>query len=70
MIYPELYFKITKKAWRERIQFTQNIKKMRKNRLNYLISQPRTKNNNLLTSKIGKQMIKTIKKVKNNKFKN
>ena len=70
MIYPELQFKITKTAWRERIQFTQNIKKMRKNRLNYLISQPRTKNNNLLTSKIGKQMIKTIKKVKNNKFKN
>ena len=53
MIYPELQFKITKTAWRERIQFTQNIKKMRKNRLNYLISQPRTKNNNLLTSKIG-----------------
>jgi len=53
MIYPELYFKITKKAWRERIQFTQNIKKMIKNRLNYLISQRRTKNNNLLTSKIG-----------------
>ena len=43
MIYPELYFKITKKAWRERIQFTQNIKKMIKNRLNYLISQQQIK---------------------------